>query len=125
MPHRRLAADELGAFLGAIAHPRRIQIIEELRTGAKDVGTLAGTLAVAHSNVSQHLAVLRMLRVVSERREGRRIVYQLGCARLAVWLLEGMQFIPAMTPEVEQVKSALEHARAAWGDAHDQTQSDS
>ncbi|MFO0904693.1 MAG: metalloregulator ArsR/SmtB family transcription factor [Pirellulales bacterium] len=115
MPYRRLAADELGAFLGAIAHPRRIQIVEELRSGAKDVGSLASQLSVSQSNVSQHLAVLRMLRVVTERREGRRMVYQLGCSKLAAWLLDGMQFLPAMTQEAEEVKNALQHARAVWG----------
>lgn len=49
MPYRRLAANALGAFLGAIAQPRRIQIIEELRGGEKDVGTLASTLEITHS----------------------------------------------------------------------------
>ncbi|HUE73589.1 MAG TPA: metalloregulator ArsR/SmtB family transcription factor [Pirellulaceae bacterium] len=114
MPNRRLAANELGAFLGAIAQPRRIQIIEELRGGDKDVGTLASTLELAHSNVSQHLAVLRTLRVVSEHREGRRIVYQLCSPPLAEWLVEGMQFLPAMAREGDQVKNALQNARAAW-----------
>lgn len=114
MPYRRLAANELGAFLGAIAQPRRIQIIEELRGGEKDVGTLASTLELSHSNVSQHLAVLRTLRVVSEHREGRRIVYQLCSPQLAEWLVEGMKFLPAMAQESDQVKKALQKARAAW-----------
>lgn len=114
MPYRRLAANELGAFLGAIAQPRRIQIIEELRGGEKDVGTLASTLELAHSNVSQHLAVLRTLRVVSEHREGRRIVYQLCFPHLAEWLVEGMRFLPAMAQDNDQVKSALQSALAVW-----------
>lgn len=115
MPYRRLAANELGGFLGAIAQPRRIQIIEELRSGEKDVGTLAKTLGLAHSNVSQHLAVLRTLRVVSEHREGRRIVYQLCSPQLADWLVEGMQFLPALTSGLDQVKDAVRQAREVWG----------
>ena len=67
MPYRLLAANALGEFLSAIAHPRRIQIIEELRSGERDVGSLTTTLGVSHSNVSQHLAVLRAHRVVAER----------------------------------------------------------
>ena len=114
MPHRRLAARELGEFLGGIAQPRRIQILEELRSGPKDVGTLARTLELPQSNVSQHLAVLRALRVVAEHREGRRVVYQLCSPRLAEWLVEGMQFLPAMTQQTDQVKEALVSARAAW-----------
>jgi ArsR family transcriptional regulator len=114
MPHRRLAAEELGAFLRAIAQPRRIQIIEELRLGEQDVGTLASTLELAHSNVSQHLAILRTVRVVSEHREGRRIIYQLCFPQLAEWLVEGMEFLPAVTAEIDQVQDVLRRARAAW-----------
>lgn len=124
MPYRRLAANELGAFLGAIAQPRRVQIIEELKGGEKDVGTLARTLEITHSNVSQHLAVLRTLRVVSEHREGRRIVYQLCSPQLAEWLVEGMKFLPAMAHESDQVKKALQNARAAWSPARNSKRSE-
>jgi DNA-binding transcriptional ArsR family regulator len=114
MPNRRFAADELGEFLGTIAQPRRIQIIEELRGGEKDVGTLASTLKSAHSNVPQHLAVLWMLRVVSEQREGRRIIYQLCFPQLAEWLVEGMRFLPAMAQGSDHVKNALQNAWEVW-----------
>ncbi len=114
MPYRLLAANTLGEFLSAIAHPRRIQIIEELRSGEKNVGTLSEVLGVSHSNVSQHLAVLRTLRVVSEHREGRHVFYQLGSPQLAQWLLDGMQFVPAVAQEIEEVKDALRSAKMAW-----------
>lgn len=117
MPYRRLAANELGEFLGAIVHPRRIQIIEELRDGERDVGTLQKAMGITHSNVSQHLAVLRAHRVVSEYRVGRRVLYRLRLPRLADWLLEGMAFLPAVAQEVNQVKKALNRAKEAWGSA--------
>ena len=41
MPYRLLAATELAEFLRALAHPRRIQILEELRSGERDVASLA------------------------------------------------------------------------------------
>jgi hypothetical protein len=44
VPYRLLAANKLREFLSAIAHARRIQIIEELRLGEKDVGSLTKTL---------------------------------------------------------------------------------
>lgn len=114
VPYRKLAANELGAFLGAISQPRRIQIIEELRSGEKDVGTLASTLELTHSNVSQHLAVLRTLRIVAERRVGRRVVYHICSPQLAEWLALGLQFVPAMNQATDQVKNALQCARDAW-----------
>jgi hypothetical protein len=39
MPYRLLAATELAEFLRAVAHPRRIQIIEELRIDERDVAS--------------------------------------------------------------------------------------
>ena len=59
MPYRLLAACELAEFLRALAHPRRIQILEELRRGERDVASLAEATGLAHSSVSQHLMVLR------------------------------------------------------------------
>ena len=70
MPYRLLAASELAEFLRALAHPRRIQILEELRNGERDVASLAQATGLAHSSVSQHLMVLRAHRVVAEHREG-------------------------------------------------------
>ena len=114
MPYRFLAASKLSEFLSAIAHPRRVQIIEELRSGEKDVGSLKKTMGISHSNVSQHLAVLRAHRVVGERREGRHVYYWLCSAELAEWLVDGMRFVPEATEENEKVKNALQNAKLAW-----------
>lgn len=114
MPYRLLAANQLGAFLSAIAHPRRIQIIEELRSGERDVGALQKLLGVTHSNVSQHLSVLRAHRVVVEHRRGRQVFYHLRAPKLADWLVDGMQHLPAIADEVAQVKSALRRATVDW-----------
>ncbi len=62
MPYRLLAASELAEFLRALSHPRRIQIIEELRSGERDVASLAEATELVHSMVSQHLMVLRKSR---------------------------------------------------------------
>ena len=114
MPYRFLAASKLSEFLSAIAHPRRVQIIEELRSGERDVGSLKKTVEISHSNVSQHLAVLRAHRVVAERREGRHVFYRLCSSELAEWLVEGLRFVPEATEENEAVKSALQNAKLAW-----------
>ncbi len=87
MPYRLLAATELAEFLRALSHPRRIQILEELRRGERDVADLAKATELSHSSVSQHLMVLRAHRVVTERREGRRVFYQLRSEELACLLV--------------------------------------
>ena len=51
MPFRLIAARELAEFLRALAHPRRIQVLEELRSGERDVASLAKATGLAHSSV--------------------------------------------------------------------------
>ena len=114
MPYRLLAATELAEFLRALSHPRRIQMLEELRSGERDVAALAKVTELAHSSVSQHLMVLRAHRVVTERREGRRVIYQLRSEELADWLVQGMDFLPHMDQQADEVRKAIKKARSKW-----------
>ena len=116
MPYRLLAATELAEFLRALAHPRRIQILEELRSGERDVASLAQATGLAHSGVSQHLMVLRAHRVVAERREGRRVFYRLRSVELADWLVEGMDFLVPMDQQNDEMRKAIRKAKSKWSD---------
>ncbi len=116
MPYRLLAATELAAFLRALAHPRRIQILEEVRSGERDVASLAKATGLAHSSVSQHLMVLRAHRVVSERRKGRRVLYRLRSEKLADWLVQGMDFLPSMDQQTDETRKAIRKAKSTWSD---------
>lgn len=114
MPYRLLAATELAEFLRVLSHPCRIRMLEFLRTGERDVADLAKAVDIAHSNASQHLMVLRAQRVVTERREGRRVVYQLRSTTLFDWLVQGMDFLPTMDQQADQVRRAIKKARSKW-----------
>ena len=114
MPYRLLAATELAEFLRALSHPRRIQMLEELRTGERDVAALAKAIDLAHSSVSQHLMVLRAHRVVSERCEGRRVIYRIRSEKLADWLVQGIEFLPSMDQQTDEVRRAIKKARSKW-----------
>jgi DNA-binding transcriptional ArsR family regulator len=67
---------------GAIAHPVRRTLITALAQGDKGVGELASGLPVSRPAVSQHLAVLRGVGLVSEERHGRERRYHLHPERL-------------------------------------------
>jgi len=114
MPYRLLAAEQLAKFLRALAHPRRIQILEELRSGERDVASLTKITGLAHSGVSQHLMVLRAHRVVAERREGRRVFYHLRSDELAEWLVQGMEYLPSMDQQNDEVRKAIKKAKSKW-----------
>ena len=61
----------------AIADPKRLLIINELRNGPMAVGELSEALAISQSNCSQHLAILRDRGVVNAERLGTSVSYSL------------------------------------------------
>jgi DNA-binding transcriptional ArsR family regulator len=67
---------------GAIAHPVRRSLVTALAQGDKAVGELAAGMPVSRPAVSQHLAVLRDVGLVSEQRHGRQRRYHLHPERL-------------------------------------------
>lgn len=107
-----MVAKELAELCKLAAHPDRIRIIENLRAGPRDVSTLAETLEISGSRVSQHLSLLKAHRHVEERREGRHHYYELTQPKLADWLLLGLEFI-ASKPEPVSAED-IEAARREW-----------
>jgi DNA-binding transcriptional ArsR family regulator len=61
----------------AIADPKRLLIINELRGGPLTVGELSEALEISQSNCSQHLAILRERGVVTAERNGTSVSYEL------------------------------------------------
>ena len=91
-------------------------VYEELRSGERDVAALAKATELSHSSVSQHLMVLRAHRVVTERREGRRVIYRLRSEELAQWLVQGMSFLATMDQQTDEVRKAIRKARSKWSE---------
>ena len=93
LPSRIAVAKELADIFKIIAHPDRIRLIEELRSGERDVNTMARLLNLSGSRVSQHLSLLRAHRIVEERRDGRHHFYQLVQPELAAWIVDALDFV--------------------------------
>ncbi|BCI52242.1 transcriptional regulator [Mycolicibacterium litorale] len=77
---RRLPDDEanlVAEVFRMLADPTRVQILWALTTSEKSVNDLAAHVGKPASSVSQHLAKLRMARLVRTRREGTTIFYSL------------------------------------------------
>ena len=112
MPGRQLVARELAEIFKVIAHPDRIRMIEELRTGEKDVNTLAETLGLPGARVSQHLSLMRAHRLVEERRDGRHHFYHLIQPEIASWIVDGLDFVEGRHGVLP--KSSITQARRLW-----------
>ena len=61
-----------------LSNPIRLEILSRLRDGKKSVNEIASLTGVRQATVSQHLAVLRQRGVVSTRREGINVYYDVA-----------------------------------------------
>jgi DNA-binding transcriptional ArsR family regulator len=68
-------ADELAETLKALASSGRLRLLSELLGGEKPVEQLAAAVGLSMSATSHHLRLLRSLRLVRARRDGRRVFY--------------------------------------------------
>jgi DNA-binding transcriptional ArsR family regulator len=71
------AATTTDAF-NAVAEPRRRQILDALADGERPVGDLVRLLGLAQPLVSKHLRVLREVKAVEVRDDGRQRLYRLN-----------------------------------------------
>jgi DNA-binding transcriptional ArsR family regulator len=70
--------------------------LEDLRGGEMAAGEIASRLPISAPSVSRHLGVLKSAGLVTERRDGNRILYTLVADRLATCI---GRFLSAVCPE--------------------------
>ncbi len=63
-------------LLSALANQKRLMIMSYLFQGELSVNTLAQKIHLSQSALSQHLAKLRAVGIVTTRREGQTIYYK-------------------------------------------------
>ena len=90
----------------ALAAPSRVRILGQLHAGPCSVNELAVAVGMEASAVSHQLRLLRHLGLVTGRRDGRRVVYDLYDDHVGE-LLEQAIF------HVEHVRAGLARARPA------------
>ena len=93
-------AEAIAELMHALAAPSRVRLLYALRDGEAGVTELAERADVTPSAASQQLRILRHLRFVATRREGRAILYRLHDGHVAVLL--------------DEVRNHLDHAAHGW-----------
>lgn len=61
----------------ALGHAHRLELLEHLAQGERSVEVLADRSGLSFANTSRHLQHLKRARLVSARREGKRVFYRL------------------------------------------------
>ncbi len=65
-----------------LANPRRLMIINALRNGETAVNEIAEAIGVPQATVSRHLALMRNQGVLSARRNGQNVYYQITNSKI-------------------------------------------
>ena len=76
MKELKASATEASNLLRSLANPLRLQILCEIAMGERSVGDIARELGIRDAVASQHLALLRRERIVTNRREAQTIYYR-------------------------------------------------
>src|SRR5664279_1406580 len=100
---RGLPADQVALAVEVfrmLADGTRIQILWALIDGEMPVNELAATIGKPGPSVSQHLAKLRMARLVRTRRDGTQIFYQLENDHVRQLLLDAVHNAEHAGPSV-------------------------
>ncbi len=74
--------DRYAAIGRALADPKRLCVLESLAIGELSVSDLSNRVGCQVPNMSQHLAVLRNVGLVTSRRDGNTILYRLADPRV-------------------------------------------
>ncbi len=64
-------------IIKALAHPTRLFIVDELSRGEKCVRDLTDMIGADVSTVSKHLSILKGAGMVSDRKQGLKVFYEL------------------------------------------------
>jgi len=81
----------LSDIFKTMCDPTRLKIIEALSTGEMCVCDIAAALGMEHSAISHQLRVLRNMRVVKFRKEGKEAIYSLDDEHVLKLFNEGLE----------------------------------
>ena len=66
-------------ILKALAHPIRVLLLDALSRGDRCVNELNELADVDQSTISRHLAQLKKAGIVTEHKEGAKVIHHLAC----------------------------------------------
>ena len=83
-PHARMegmpteALEQVAAYFQTLSEPTRLQILNFLRRGERNVGELATLCGYTAANISRHLAMLTQHGLVARESRGTSVYYRIA-----------------------------------------------
>ena len=91
----------------AVAHPLRIAVIDFLKDGERCVCDIAKHVGSERSNISRHLAVMVHAGVLTCRKDGLKVFYNLKTPCVAEWLACITRVVKQQAKDNEKLLAAL------------------
>lgn len=102
MLHDQQTIKNVSNFLKVLGNPYRLQIVNLLIAGEKNVTELNEQVKVSQPALSQHLSKLRKAGIVAFRRDRRQIYYQLNDPNVLNVLKVMVDFVPQTSASRER-----------------------
>src|SRR5215475_11114860 len=104
IPNPKLALfAQFAAVAKAVAHPHRLELLEQLAQGERSVEVLANRIRVSIANASQHLQHMRRAGLVVARREAKFVFYRLAGNAVLDLLVSVRRVAEHSSAEVDRV----------------------
>nr|WP_202887860.1 metalloregulator ArsR/SmtB family transcription factor [Kribbella solani] len=100
-------------FFRLLGHPVRIRVLELLQDGPRPVRDLLAEIGIEPSSLSQQLAVLRRYGIVTSRREGSTVVYELAGGDVAELLRIARRILTELLTGQSELLAELRDAESA------------
>ena len=103
--------DSFAAVAQALAHGRRLELLEHVAQGERSFEELATVAGLGFANASQHLLLLRRAGLVRSRRDGQRVLYSLAGPAVLELLASLRRIAESNVAEARDVIAGYFHAR--------------
>ncbi len=87
--------EQFARVASAFASPKRIEIIDVLTQGERNVEALARETGLSAANTSRHLGILKTAGLVASRKHGLKVVYRIADAKI----IEGYHALRALAED--------------------------
>lgn len=98
--------DQFARVGKALASGKRLELLDLLAQGERDVASLAAAAELGLTTASAHLQTLRQANLVTTRRDGTRVLYRLASDDVAALYARLRDVARAQLPDVEAARAA-------------------
>jgi DNA-binding transcriptional ArsR family regulator len=115
MTHYEDPLQSVTGLFQVLSNATRLKLLGLLRRDEMDVTHLQAALKISQSSVSQHLALLKLHGLVSERKEGKHVYYRVKNPQVNQVVASAFQLIALDLASGNETLSSYLELLSLWG----------